>query len=803
MKFPLSLLTRFLNTQASLETISTTLTNIGIEVESIEDRATALQAFVVAEILEAERHPQADKLQVCKVKSINGTLQIVCGAPNARAGIKVALANIGTIIPTNGMQIKKAAVRGVESQGMLCSAAELGLGADGGGIIELPLDAPIGQSIVDTLNLNDPIIDVAITANRGDCMGVYGIARDLAAAGLGTLKPLCVPSIAASVPSPITVTITDTEGCPAFIGRVIRGVKNSASPQWMQDALTKSGMRPISTLVDITNYFTLAFGRPLHVYDLAKIKGDIHVGKATPSEPLDGLSEATRAKPFDARLDALNDRTYDIPFGSCVICDDSGAIGLAGILGGTSTAVDENTTDILLEVALFDPLRIAKTGRALQIDSDARSRFERGVDAGFMQLAELRATEMILELCGGAPSQPTLAGSITTAVKTVAFDADAINRLGGTTIAQSKMVEILSALGFVVKDGQAQVPSWRHDISQPQDLAEEVLRIVGYDAIESVPLPKPTHIVQSVLNPAQARLAAIRHALAARGLHETYGWGFVSPAQAAQFGGQSEDLHLLNPISAELSVMRPNLLPHLLSAVANNAARGQKNLALFEQGAVFVDATPNGQRNVAAGVRCGLRDGATHWQASPEANIFDVKADVGAVLALAGLDISKIQTTRNVPTWFHPGRSGALTLGKTVIAHFGELHPALLKSLEIDFPVMAFEVMLDALPPVKTTKRKAIATSDYQAVTRDFAFVLDEKTPAADLISAIQKAEKNLLQNVALFDVYAGKGVEPGKKSLAITVTLQAADRTLAQAEIDAVVQAIIAAAAKIGAVLR
>ena len=790
MKFPLSLLTRFLNTQASLKTISATLTNIGIEVESIEDKAAALAPFVVAEILEAERHPQADKLQVCKVNTASGTLQIVCGAPNARAGIKVALANIGTVIPTNGMQIKKAAVRGVESQGMLCSAAELGLGADGGGIIELPLDASIGQSIVETLNLNDPIIDVAITANRGDCMGVYGIARDLAAAGLGTLKPLCVPSIAASVPSPITVTITDTEGCPAFIGRVIRGVKNSASPQWMQDALTKSGMRPISTLVDITNYFTLAFGRPLHVYDLAKLHGNITVRQANENE----------------EFAALNEKNYRLNTQCCVIADDKSTVAIGGIMGGSSSAVDENTTDILLEVALFDPLRIAKTGRALQIDSDARSRFERGVDAGFMQLAELRATEMILELCGGAPSQPTLAGAIPTAAKTVAFDADAINRLGGTTIPQSKMVEILSALGFVVKDEQAQVPSWRHDISQPQDLAEEVLRIVGYDAIQSVPLPKPTHIIQSVLNQTQARLAAIRHALAARGLHETYGWGFVSQAQAAQFGGQSEDLHLLNPISAELSVMRPSLLPHLLSAVANNAARGQKNLALFEQGAVFVDATPNGQRNVAAGVRCGLRDGATHWRGTAPIDIYDVKADVGTVLALAGLDINKLQiqtNTEKTRSVYHPGRSGAVTLGKTVIAHFGELHPALLKSLEIDFPVMAFEVMLDALPPVKTTKRKAIATSDYQAVTRDFAFVLDEKTPAADLISAIQKAEKNLLQNVALFDVYAGKGVEPGKKSLALSVTLQAADRTLAQSEIDAVAQAIIAAAAKVGAVLR
>jgi phenylalanyl-tRNA synthetase beta chain len=790
MKFPLSLLTRFLTTDSSLDVISATLTNIGIEVESIEDRATALQAFVVAEILEAERHPQADKLQVCKVKTLSGTLQIVCGAPNARAGIKVALANIGTIIPTNGMQIKKAAVRGVESQGMLCSAAELGLGADGGGIIELPLDAPIGQSIVETLNLNDPIIDVAITANRGDCMGVYGIARDLTAAGLGTLKVPCVPSISASDTSPISITIADSEGCPAFIGRVIRGVKNAPSPQWLQDVLTKSGMRSISTLVDITNYFTLAFGRPLHTYDLTKLRGNITVRQANEGE----------------EFAALNEKNYRLNTQCCVIADDSGAVAIGGIMGGSSTGVSDTTTDILLEVALFDSLRIAKTGRALQIDSDARARFERGVDAGFMQLAELRATEMILELCGGMASQPSIAGSIPTIIKTVVFDVEAINRLGGTNIPEAQMIEILTALGFTISGNSTTVPSWRHDISQPQDLAEEVLRIVGYDAIASVPLPKPAHIVKSVLNQTQARLTAIRHALAARGLHETYGWGFVSPAQAAQFGGQPDSLHLLNPISAELSVMRPSLLPHLLTAVANNAARGQKNLALFEQGAIFVDATPNGQRNVAAGVRCGLRDGEVHWRGTAATDIFDVKADVGAVLALAGLDINKLQIQANTDKTqnvYHPGRSGSLTLGKTVVAHFGELHPALLKSLDIDFPVMAFEVMLDALPPVKSIKRKAIATSDYQAVNRDFAFVLDATIPSAELVLAIQKAEKNLLQNVTLFDVYAGKGIEPGKKSLGVTITLQAADRTLSQAEIDAVAQAVIAAAAKVGALLR
>ncbi len=767
MKFPLSLLKRFLATDASLEVIGATLTNIGLEVESIEDKAAALSPFVVAEILEAERHPQADKLQVCKVKSINGTLQIVCGAPNARAGIKVALANIGTIIPTNGLEIKKAAVRGVDSQGMLCSAAELGLGADGGGIIELPLDAPIGQSIVETLNLNDPIIDIAITANRGDCMGVYGVARDLAAAGLGTLKPLCAPSITGTSTCPITVTITDTDGCPAFMGRVIRGVKNGPSPQWLQDVLTKSGMRPISTLVDITNYFTIAFGRPLHVYDLANVTGNITVRTARDGE----------------KFFALNEKEYTLSPRDCVIADDARVLGIGGVMGGSHSGVSESTTDILLEVAVFNPLRIAKTGRALQIDSDARARFERGIDAGFVQLAELRASELILELCGGTPTEATLVGAIDQSPKPIAFSPEAINTLGGTSIARERMKEILIALGFrFAGESEVIAPTWRHDVSQPADLAEEVLRIVGLDAIPSTPLPKPTHIVRSTLTPTQTRLASIRRTLAARGLHETYGWGFVSEKQAILFGGQREELQLLNPISAELSVMRPNLLPHLLAAVASNAARGQKNLALFEQGAVFIDPTPHGQKTVAAGVRCGLRNGETHWQQPTAiANAYDAKADVAAVLALAGLDVAKLQITRNVPTWYHPGRSGAVTLGKTIIAYFGELHPAILKAVEIDFPVVAFEVMLDSLPPVKPAKRKAISSSDYQAVTRDFAFVLDKATPSADLVAAIQKAEKNLLQQVTLFDVYEGKGVSEGKKSLALTVTLQATDRTLTE----------------------
>lgn len=788
MKFPLSLLKRFLITDASLAEISTKLTAIGLEVDGIEDKAADLKQFVVAEILEAERHPQADKLQVCKVKAAQGELQIVCGAPNARAGIKVALANIGTIIPTNGMEIKKAAVRGVESQGMMCSARELGLGEDHAGIIELPLNAEIGASIVDVMGLGDPVLDINVTANRGDCMGVYGIARDLAAAGLGTLKPLCVPEIKPTGACPVSVTITDTEGCQAFLARAIRGVKNGASPEWMQRALSAAGMRPISTLVDITNYFTLAFGRPLHVYDMAKLRGNLTVRAAADGE----------------ELAALNDKTYRLNTQCCVIADDSGALGLGGIMGGSSSGVSETTTDVLLEVALFNPERIAKTGRVLQIESDARQRFERGVDAGFMEQAELRATELILELCGGTASEKTIAGTIPTAHPEIAFDAAKISALIGVDVPETRQREILTALGFADKGSVMLAPTWRHDCSQPADLAEEVLRIVGYDAIPLTPLPKPSHIGLPALTPEQSRAALLRRSAAARGLNETYSWGFCSEAQAAAWGGQREELQLLNPISADLSVMRPKIMPHLLEAVRHNLARGMGDVALFELGAVFEDITPNGQKTVLSGMRVGNRAGL-HWAETRAVDVFDVKADLLALLAAAGINTAQLSVmpTKDAP-WFHPGRSGVVGLGpKNLLGVFGEVHPALLKQFGVDAPVYAFVLFVSALPPVKAAKRKALSISDYQPVARDFAFLLPETTPAAELVKAVHAAEKTLLRSVTIFDVYAGKGIEPGQKSIALTVTLQADDRTLTDAEIEAISSAIVTSARKVGATLR
>ncbi len=793
MKFPLSLLTRFLTTDASLEQIAPTATAIGLEVDAIEDKSAELKPFVVAEILHAEKHPQADKLQVCKVRAAQGALQIVCGAPNARAGIKVALANIGTIIPTNQMEIKAAKVRGVESQGMLCSARELGLGEDHAGIMELPLDASIGTSIVEVLGLNDPVLDLNITANRGDCMGVFGVARDLAAAGLGTLKPLCVPAITESGVSAVTVLIEDSDGCHAFLGRTIRGVKNGTSPDWMQRALTAAGMRPISALVDITNYFTFAFGRPLHVYDLKKLRGNIVVRTAREGE----------------ELLALNEKTYRLSPRDCAIADDSGAIGIGGIMGGESTKVDESTTDIFLECALFKPERIAATGRALQIDSDARSRFERGVDVGFLEQGEARATDLILELCGGSASARVGAGTLAHTIPQIAFSPATVNALIGIEVPEARQREILGKLGFTDHGDRMAPPTWRHDCTQPADLAEEVLRIVGYDAIPLTPLPKHAGISRPALDGNQARMSTLRRVAAARGLHETYSWGFCSKEQAEAWTcGPEKDalsaLELLNPISADLSVMRPRIMPHLVEAVRTNLARGITDIGLFELGAIFSGVKPDDQKTTLAGLRVGNRAG-THWAETKPVDVFDVKADLFALLEAANINTAQLMVipVKDAP-WFHPGRAGVVGLGpKNMLGAFGEIHPSMLKQFGVEVPVYAFSLFVSALPAVKATKRKPLKTSDFQAVMRDFAFVVDQTVAASELVKHVNAAEKQLLRDVTIFDVYQGKGVADGKKSIALTVTLQADDRTLTDAEIEAASSAIVTNVKKLGASLR
>ncbi|MFZ4540333.1 MAG: phenylalanine--tRNA ligase subunit beta [Rickettsiales bacterium] len=790
MKFPLSLLLHYLTTDASLAQISTTLTAIGLEVDGIEDKSAELKPFVVAEILHAEKHPQADKLQVCKVKAAQGELQIVCGAPNARAGIKVALANIGTIIPTNGMEIKAAKVRGVESQGMLCSGAELGLSTDSAGIMELPLDAVIGTSIVDVLGLGDPVLDINVTANRGDCMGVIGIARDLAAAGLGTFTAHPAHMFAAGAET-YPIRIDDREACPAFVGRIIRGVKNGPSPEWIQRILTAAGMRPISLLVDVTNLSTLADGRPAHVYDLKKLTGGIVVRAAKDGET----------------VLALNDKTYTLTPRDCVIADDSGVIGIGGIMGGKSTAVDESTTDILLEIALFDPERIAKTGRALQIDSDARSRFERGVDTAALSALEEHLAGFIVKIAGGNAGAATLVGEILKRKIEVPYSAAAVNALGGVDVPERRQREILTALGFRDHGDHMHPPSWRHDISQPADLAEEVLRIVGYDAIPLASLPKPTTISRPALDSGQVRASALRRAAAARGLHETYSWGFCSKEQADAWSmgcEHLEALELLNPISADLSVMRPKIMPHLIDAVKNNLARGVKDIAIFELGAVFEDVTPAGQKTMLSGIRCGSSTG-THWAGSEAVDVFDVKADLYALLDVAGINTAQLTVipAKDVP-WLHPGRSGFVGLGpKNILGVFAELHPGMLKQFGVDVPAYAFTLFVSSLPALKTTKRKALNTSDFQTVSRDFAFVVDGNLASSELVRAVSAADKSLLRDVTIFDVYTGKNVAEGKKSIALTVTLQADDRTLTDAEIEAVATAILTSVKKVGAVVR
>jgi phenylalanyl-tRNA synthetase beta chain len=788
MKFSLSWLKEHLDTTLDLHSLSDALIRCGHEVESISNPAAALGAFVVAEILHAERHPSAEKLQVCRVKTLQGELQIVCGAPNARAGLKVVLAPIGAIIPTNSMEIKPSKIRGVESQGMLCSARELGLGEDHDGIMEIAPDAALGTPLVDLLGLNDPIIDVAITANRGDCMSVYGIARDLAAAGAGTLKPLPSPSVSSTSAEPISIRSDVPDLCPYLMIRPIRSVKNAASPDWLQQRLVSAGLRPISALVDVTNYMTLTYGRPLHVYDAHKVSGTLHARRAREGES----------------FDALNEKSYTLQEGMCVIADDRGVLGLGGIIGGAPSGVNKSTTDVLLECAYFDPASISTNSRKLGIDSDAKSRFERGIDLAFMPLAVEIATQMILDLCGGKAEPTVTVGTPPKPEILVKFDAAAVNALGGTEISPAAMRSTLTALGFTAEGNAMRVPIWRHDVTLPADLAEEVLRIHGYDAIPAVSLPHHEGITPAILTGSQQRQSRLRRILASRGLHETHTWGFVAPTDAEYFTPQSAALHLRNPISSELSVMRSSLLPHLVRGIARNQARGFMDVHLFEIGARFEESLPLLQEQCATIVRIG-KCHDTHWQGDVSADFYRVKADGEAVLAAYGLDSTKVTlSTNSLPAYLHGHRAAALMLGpKTLLGVVGELHPDVTEVYGITGRVIVAELYLDRIPGAKPAKHKALSVSDFQAVSRDFAFVVDTTLPAATLLKAVRGAENVLLQSVQLFDVYQGKGLEENKKSLGIRVTLQARDRTLSESEIETVANAIVRAATSVGGSLR
>ena len=795
MKFTLSWLKEYLDTDATQAQIVEKLTALGLEVESVQDRAAELADFVVAEILEAEQHPDADKLRVCKVRTVSDERVIVCGAPNARAGLKVVLADIGVWIPAGDFRIKKAKIRGVESCGMMCSFDELGLESSSDGIIELPLDAPVGAKAVDVLGLDEVVIEIAITPNRGDCLGVYGIARDLAAAGLGTLKPLDKSAVVSHQKSDITVSIK-TEDCRLFACRSIKNIGNGDSPAWLQERLKSVGLRPISALVDVTNYFTVAFGRPLHVYDAKKLSGNIYA----------------RASVAGEELLALNAKTYTLPENLCVIADDAGVLGLGGVIGGEPSGCQLDTTEVFLECAWFEPAAIVRSGRALSIDSDARYRFERTVDTGFVVDAAEMATRMIVELCGNANTQVgelVVAGTVPDLSKTVSMSAQDVASLGGVDLHADEIKNILQRLGFVVKDTASgwsvTSPSWRPDIDGKADMVEEVLRIHGYDNIPEASLPPVVRgAAGTEVKVDEQRARISRRVLAARGLLGVCHFAFIDRVNAERFKGNAKALvEVINPISAELDTLRPSLVPALMQAVARNIDRGFKDVALYEVGGVFSGIGADRQHAMAVGVRSGATP--THWEAKPRSiDVFDVKADVLAVLSALGMDTDKLKVTTDVPAWYHPGKAGRIGLGKLTVATFGMLHPSWLRQAGIEQDIAVFEVHLDAIPQ-KRNKAEAVAlkVSDFQATKRDFAFVVDAALPAGELLSAIRGAEKVLLKDVQLFDVYAGKGVPEGKKSLALSIVLQADDRTLSEEDILRVTNAVLAAAKKTGAELR
>jgi len=797
MKFTLSWLKQHLDTSATLDEICDKLTAIGLEVEGVADRGAALKPFTVAQVIAAEKHPQADRLKVCVVDTGAARIQVVCGAPNARAGLKTVLAQPGDIMPDSGEALKKGVIRGVESQGMLCAADELCLGEESAGILELPADAPVGANYAAYAGLNDPVIEINLTPNRGDCAGVRGIARDLAAAGLGTLKPLAEPVVKSSFVAPIKLRLDFAEPspCPLFTGILLRNIKNRPSPEWLQRQLRAIGLRPISALVDITNYLTFDQARPLHVFDAAKIKGDLWVRSAKGGES----------------FAALNGKSYTAEAGMTLIGDDSGALSLAGIMGGATTSCDADTTAVFIESALFDPARTARTGRALQLTSDARYRFERGVDPASTLPGLLTAAQLVMEFCGDAMteiSEVVVAGAVPNTAQVIAYDPQKCLKLIGVDVPVAEQTRILTALGFGVEGAamlSVRVPSWRPDIEGAADLAEEIIRIKGFAHIPATSLPRPDSVTLAALDRTGRQANAALRALAAQGLMEAVTWSFMPSGIAAQFGAVDDALRLVNPISADLDVMRPNILGNLIMAAKRNADRGFADVGLFEVGPVYRDATPEGQSLVA----CALRSGATprHWATpSRPVDAFDAKADALAALTAAGAPVASLQTVAEAPAWYHPGRSGSLKLGPAVLAVFGELHPALLAACGAEGPMVGCEIFVAAIPQPRSggTAKPLLKLETLQAVTRDFAFVVDRAVAADKLVKAARGADKTLIRDVTVFDVYEGERMGADKKSIALSVTLQPAERSLTDAEIESLATRITAAVAKAtGATLR
>ncbi|ULJ71318.1 phenylalanine--tRNA ligase subunit beta [Rhizobium gallicum] len=806
MKFTLSWLKDHLETDATLDEICTRLTMIGLEVEDVDDKA-AFRPFIIAKVLSAEKHPQADRLKVLSVDTGKGApIQVVCGAPNARAGLVGAFAASGTYVPGIDVTLSVGNIRGVESHGMMCSEKELMISDNHEGIIDLPEDAPIGTSYAAYAHLDDPVIEINLTPNRPDCTSIYGIARDLAASGLGTLKTRPAPCFAVEGETPVKVKLDldDEKLCPGFALRLVRGVRNGPSPRWMQQRLLAIGLRPINALVDITNYMTFDQGRPMHVFDAAKVSGNLTVRRAREGET----------------VLALDQREYKLGPNNVVIADADGIESIGGIMGGEHSGCDENTTDVLIECALWDPMNIAKSGRGLGIITDARYRFERGVDPEYMVPGLERTTELVLELCGGTPAKADVVGYKGYQPKTVDFPYWEVRRLTGLEVSTEESKDILTRLGFGVSGSgesvSVAVPSWRPDVGGKADLVEEVMRIHGVDNIKPAPLESHAAVNGKILTTLQIRTRMAKRALASRGMLEAVTWSFISEEQAKLFGGGSPALKLANPIAAEMSDMRPSLLPGLLMAAQRNADKGYGDVAIFEVSGTYENDRPDGQRRVAGGIRRGtasLTGAGRMWSnnlkgGGKPVDVFDAKADALAVIEACGLPMGNIQIEQGGPEWYHPGRSGTIKMGpKVVLGYFGEFHPSTLEALDVSGALCGFEVYIDAMPEPKkkaTRTKPALELSPFQAVKRDFAFVVDKAVEAGAIIKAASGADRNLVTGVNVFDIFEGGSLGEGKKSVAIEVQIQPVERTLTDEDFEALTQKIVASVTKFtGGVLR
>ncbi len=790
MKLTLAWLRRHLETGASLDEIVATLNRIGLEVEGVEDRSRALAPFTAARVISAEPHPDAERLRVCLVETRDGEVQVVCGAPNARAGMTGVFAPSGSHIPGTGLDLKPTVIRGIESCGMLCSEREMGLSDEHDGIIELPDRTPVGTSFAAMAGLDDPVIDLSVTPDRGDCFSVRGIARDLAAAGLGDLLPLDTTPWPGTYESPLVIELDFAPGtedaCPAFLGRHFRGLANGESPEWMRRKLEAVGLRPISALVDITNWLTLDIGRPAHIYDARKVTGTIGARLARPGES----------------FEALNGKAYETDGDMTVIFDSSGMLGLGGVIGGAGTGADETTCEGFLEIALFDPLRTAATGRKLNLVSDARQRFERGIDNAFAAEGMEIATRLILSICGGEASHVVSAGDVPRSRGTLEVRPSRIRTLGGIDIPSARAEGILGDLGFDVRrtgddSWCVAIPSWRHDMECEPDVIEEILRIHGFDAIPMAALPRPDGITRDVLTAGQKSLRRARRLLAGRGLDEAVTYSFIASGRASMFGGGDDALELVNPISSDLSAMRPSLVPGLLEAAARNQARGLRDPGLFEIGPVYHGIAD--QKTAITGLRTG-RTGPRHWSGGGrDVDAFDVKADAVAVLGAAGVPTGRLDATADAEPWFHPGRSGVLRLGPKALASFGEVHPEILRSFDVAGPAVVFELHLEALPRPRTRSpaRPDLHLSRFQPVHRDFAFLIDAHMPASRVLRAIAGTDKTLIREVEVFDRYKGSGIADGKVSLAVAVTFQPEGASLTESEIESLSGRIVEAVRK------